>query len=335
MTDIRSEASSLTSRTRSVSAGAPVVAAHFLGRDAAFVLSEEAILLASPDGAERRVNVHEGGILASACDGARVVTGGDDGNIASVDARGAAQTLASDAKKRWIDHVALGPDGAIAWAAGKSVAVQNRKGQRRDLDIVSSAGGIAFAPKGTRLAIAHYNGVSLWFPNAQATPDILPWKGVHYAVTFSPDGKFVMTAMQEPMLHGWRLADGKDMRMSGYSARVRSMAWSANGDWLATGGSEQVILWPFSGKDGPMGKQPRMLAPHSVRCVVVACHPKQNVMAAGFADGMVLIVRIDDAAEILARRPGDVPVTALAFSGDGALLAYGCEDGQAGIVNLA
>ena len=92
--------------------------------------------------------------------------------------------------------------------------------------------------------------------------------------TFSPDGQFLVTAMQEPTLHGWRLADRKDMRMSGYSARVRSLAWTAGGKWLATSGSEQLVLWPFQGKDGPMGKQPRMLAAFEVRVAVVACHPE-------------------------------------------------------------
>jgi WD40 repeat protein len=205
----------------------------------------------------------------------------------------------------------------------------------KSVDIPSSAGGLTFAPKGFRIAIAHYNGVSLWFPNAAAKPEFLEWKGVHYAPSFSPDGKFIVTCMQEPMLHGWRIADGKHMRMTGYSARVRSLAWNAGGDWLATGGSEQVILWPFKGKDGPMGQQPRLLAPYSARCAVVACHPRQDVVAAGFADGAVLLVRTGDAAEILARRPGDAPVTALAFSPDGSQLAFGCEDGAAGIVDLA
>ena len=46
------------------------------------------------------------------------------------------------------------------------------------------------------------------------------------------------------MLHGWRLADRKHLRMSGYSAKVRSLSWSGDGDWLATSGSEQLILWP-------------------------------------------------------------------------------------------
>ena len=136
------------------------------------------------------------------------------------------------------------------------------------------------------------------------------------------------------MLHGWRLVDAKHMRMSGYAARVRSLAWTQDGDFLATGGSDQLILWPFHGKDGPMGKQPKLLSPHSVRLAVVACHPKQEVVAAGFADGMVLLVRIDDAAEILVKKPGAAPVTAMAFSPDGKSFAFGCEDGEAGIVDL-
>ena len=51
--------------------------------------------------------------------------------------------------------------------------------------------------------------------------------------------------MQEPTLHGWRMADGKHMRMSGYAAKVRSMSWSANGKALATSGSTDLIVWPF------------------------------------------------------------------------------------------
>ena len=135
--------------------------------------------------------------------------------------------VAADERKRWIDQIALGPDKAVAWSAGKTAFVQTGKGELRSFDAVSSVGGLAFAPKGFRLAVAHYNGVSLWFPNAKTKPDVLSWKGSHLAVMFSPDGKFVVTAMQEPMLHGWRLADAKNMRMSGYAARVRSMAWTA------------------------------------------------------------------------------------------------------------
>jgi WD40 repeat protein len=334
MTDTYADKPSIAARTRNVSTGGVVIAVRFIGQHAAFVLGEETVLLVAADGAEQRVAAHAGGILSAAGNTTHVVTAGDDGRVVVTGSDGKAETLATDEKRRWIDHVAAGPDGAVAWSAGKTVFARTGKGDLRSLDVPSSAGGIAFAPKGFRLAIAHYNGVSLWFPNAQAKPEFLEWKGVHYAPSLSPDGKFVVTCMQEPMLHGWRIADGKHMRMSGYSTRVRSLSWSAAGEWLATGGSEQLILWPFQGKDGPMGKQPRLLAPHSARLAVVTCHPTQDVVAAGFADGLVLLVRIGDAAEILAKRPGEAPVTALGFSADGKLLAFGCEDGTAGIVDL-
>jgi WD40 repeat protein len=202
------------------------------------------------------------------------------------------------------------------------------------MDAPSTVAGLAFAPKGFRLAVAHYNGVSLWFPNSQAAAEKLEWKGSHLAVGFSPDGRFIVTAMQEPTLHGWRVQDGKNMRMSGYSARVRSFNWSGDGAYLATSGSEQLILWPYDGKDGPMGKQPKLLAPMQTRVVTVACHPKQPVVAVGYADGLVLLVRSEDGAEIVARRPGGSPVTALGWDRAGARLGFGTEDGEAGVVNL-
>lgn len=334
MTDPRAGTPSVTDKIHAVKAGEAVVGAHFLGGAAVFVTGEEMLLFLSPDGGELQVPVHAGGILASAGDGARIITGGDDGQVVATDAAGEHRLVATDEKGRWIDHIALGPDGALAWSAGKTAFVRKAKGETRRLDVGSSVGGLAFLPKGFRLAVAHYNGASLWFPNAQAKPELLEWKGSHLGVTVSPDGKFLVTAMQEPMLHGWRLSDGRHMRMSGYAARVRAMDWSADGDFLATGGSDQLILWPFSGKDGPMGKQPTLHAPHSARLNVVACHPGQPVVACGYADGMVLLVRIADGAEVLAKRPGEAGVSALAWSGDGRALAFGCEDGAAGVVDL-
>jgi WD40 repeat protein len=154
-------------------------------------------------------------------------------------------------------------------------------------------------------------------------------------VSFSPDGKFLITAMQEPVLHGWRLADRKHMRMSGYAAKVRSLDWSADGKWLASAGAEQLILWSFQSKDGPMGKAPRMLAPYPGRAVIVSCHPAESVVAVGYADGLLLLVRIEDGAEILAKKPGAAPVTALGWRADGAALAFGTEAGEAGVIDLA
>jgi WD40 repeat protein len=334
VTDRTQDTPSVVDKTRLVSAGVPVVAVHFLDRTAAFVLGEEVVLLVSEKGDERRATAHSGGILSATGDGERVVTGGDDGKVVATSADGQSTIIATDEKRRWIDHVAAGPDGAVAWSAGKTAFVRTGRGDIRSLEVPSTVGGLAFAPKGLRLAVAHYNGVSLWFPNVQAPPQKLEWKGSHHDVAYSADGFFLVTAMQEPALHGWRTADGKHMRMTGYSARVRSFGWTASGKWLATSGSEQLVLWPFQGKDGPMGKTPQMYAAFAVRAIAVACHPRQEVVAVGYADGTVLLVRIDDGAEVLAKKPGLASISALGWDSTGTLLAWGAEDGAAGIIDL-
>ena len=334
MSDTTAPLPSLADRVRRIDTGAPVVGAHFFGTTAVFVLGEEVLLFAPEDG-ELRVGVHQGAILASASDGTRIVTGGDDGRLVATDADGAHQVIATDEKRRWIDQVALGPDNAVAWSAGKTAQVLTGKGELRSFEAPSTVAGLCFAPKGFRLAIAHYNGATLWFPNATgATPEKFEWKGSHLGCTVSPDGKFLVTTMQESALHGWRIADSKHMRMTGYSARVRSLAWTADGNFLATSGSEQLILWPFDGKDGPMGRQPKMLAQSKARVAVVACHPLQPVAAVGFGDGAVLLVRLDDGALIQTRAADGPPIGALGWDPTGRLLAFGTESGEAGVLGL-
>jgi len=319
---------------RPVEIGAPVSSVYFLGENAAFVGAEENVFLVNGQGEVTPVAVHNGGILCAASDGARLVMGGDDGRLVSLDTKSEVALLATDAKRRWIDNVALHPDGAFAWSAGKTAFVRSGKNEEKSFDAPTTVGGLAFAPKGLRLAVAHYNGVSLWFPNMAAKPEILEWAGSHLAVTFSPDNKFLVTAMHEPALHGWRLADNRHMRMTGYPGRVRSMSWSAGGKALATSGADTVILWPFASKDGPMGKEPAMLAPLQARVSAVACHPKQDIFAAGYSDGTVLMVRMEDGAEILVRRNGTAPVAALAWNARGTHLAFAAEDGDSGLLEF-
>jgi WD40 repeat protein len=331
---IQAQRASITDRLRPLDSEVFALAVYPFGDALAFVQAEEAILRVAADGSTQRIPVHSGAILASAAGGGAILTGGDDGGVMFTTATAPPRQVAADARRRWIDQVALGPGGACAWSSGKSVSFRNGAGQIKSLELPSSAGGLAFAPKGLRLAMAHYGGVSLWFPNADAKPEFLEWKGSHLGVTFSPDGKHVVTAMQEPMLHGWRLADGKHMRMSGYAAKVRSFGWTADGKGLATSGSDQLIVWPFGGKDGPMGKQPAMLAPLSARVTQVACHPAHPVAAVGYADGTVLLVRLEDGAEILARAPDGNAVSALGWDAAGQRIGLATEDGRAAIAAL-
>jgi WD40 repeat protein len=239
----------------------------------------------------------------------------------------------ADEKGQWIDALAL-RGKACAWSAGKRVRARDEIGAVKTWSAPTTARGLAFQPKGFRLAATHYNGATLWFPKVEGAPQTLEWKGAHLDVAFSPDGRFLVTSMQENALHGWRLQDSRNMRMTGYPAKTRSLSWSHDGQWLATSGADAAVVWPFKDKDGPMGKAPRECGVREARVTQVAFHPKALVVAIGYADGLVLLTRLADAAEILVRHPGDGPVSALAWDASGARLLFGLESGAAGLLSL-
>jgi WD40 repeat protein len=216
------------------------------------------------------------------------------------------------------------------------VSARDSKGQLKTYAAPSTVRGLAFAPKGYRLALSHYNGATLWFPNTAAAPDVFEWKGSHLDVTVSSDGRFLVTSMQENALHGWGIADKRNMRMSGYPSKTRSWSWSHDGYWLATSGADACIVWPFKDKDGPMNKEPRECGVRPAKVTQAAFHPKALVVAIGYDDGWILLCRLTDAAEILVRKgtEGDGAVTALAWDADGRRLLFGTEEGKAGVLDM-
>ncbi|MEJ0050759.1 MAG: WD40 repeat domain-containing protein [Methylovirgula sp.] len=330
------DTASLTDRVSPIAAGAHVTAAAFLGPVGVLALGDGTVVRVE-DQSEDRIPLHpDGAILVAAMVGKRLITGGDDGRIVALNADGTHEEIFREDGK-WIDALAAREDGALAWSCGKQVFARDAQGRLKNFNAPSTVRGLAFAPKGYRLAIAHYNGASLWFPDTNAPPELLDWKGAHLDATFAPDGRFLVTSMQENALHGWRLSDKRDMRMSGYPAKTRSLSWSHDGRWLATSGAEACIVWPFKDKDGPMGKQPRECGVRRVKVSRVACHPKALAVAIGYEDGWILLCRMTDGAEILIRRTEagtHDPITAFAWNRDGRRLLFGTGAGEAGLLEM-
>lgn len=289
------------------------------------------------------MTVHDGAILTIAPDAATTgfLTGGDDNALRRIAADGSVSDLVQG--RRWIEHVTTwcddrGRGGVIAFASGKQVELRDADGHAtlKVLEHPSTVSGIVFDARGKRIAASHYNGASMWFVQAKVdTVRPLEWKGSHIGIAIHPAGEALVTSMQESELHGWRLSDGHNMRMSGYPSKVQSMAFTRNGKWLVTSGADTIVMWPFFG-GGPMGKPPAEAGGiPGVMCTRVACHPVHDIVAAGFADGSVLMA--DTAAQRILPvcMGGGGAVTALAFSPDGCGLAFGTEDGRAAVVDLS
>ncbi len=307
----------------------------FLGDRAAFAVADGTVRF--PAGGETVVEAHAGGLLSAAYDahGHRLLTGGEDGRVVAIDAGGTAVEIASIGRK-WIGAVAGGPKDAVGFASGKTAYVRLGDGPLKEIAHERTVEDIAFAPKGMRAATARYDGASLFFPATDAAPASLDWKGAHLGIDFSPDGRFLVTVMQENALHGWRLSDGKHMKMTGYPAKVKDWSWSTRGKFLATSGAPAAILWPFGSKDGPMGKAPLELGTRGGQMVTaVACHPAEDMLAIGYTDGMILAVRFADSREAVLRRGGASPVRTMAWDGNGRHLAFGAESGEAGVIDIS
>lgn len=317
-----------------VEAGEHVVAAVWLKQTLALALADGRVLRWR-DGEVEGASAHAGGILSACSDGERLISGGDDGRVVATGTEGEPAEIARDPKRRWIDAVTISASGSLAWNAGKTVHARDDKGKLRSFDFASTPQGLVFAPKGYRLAVAQMNGVSLWYPNTEAKPEFLDWKGSHLDVTWSPDGRFVVSSMQENALHGWRLGDKPThMRMTGYPAKPRSLSWSHDGLWLASSGADAAIVWPFQG-EGPTGKAPRECGARHAKVTRVAFHPKSLVLAVGYDDGCILMIRLTDASELLVRPAlKGSGITAFAWDKLGKRLAFGTEDGAAGVLTL-
>ncbi len=285
------------------------------------------------------VQAHEGAVLCAALhpSGEGVITGGDDGKLVWSKPEGA--EVLADLKRKWIDAVAADPAGSlIAFASGRTLHVRDLRdpGFERAFAHERSVAALAFDPKGRRIAAATYGGMALWYARiADQKPQLLKWAGSHVAATFSPDGRFLLSAMQENALHGWRLADGKDMRMGGYPAKPRSMVFLTKGALLATSGANGAVVWPFVGANGPMGREAAEIGHEETALVTqVAAVGDTDRLVAGTDDGRVWYADLSGRDRQMLKAEKGAPITALAVSPDGGRVAWGDESGGVAVMTF-
>lgn len=286
------------------------------------------------------VEAHPDGAALSAClppAGEGVLTGGDDGRVV-LSTPSEARELAA-VPGRWIEAVAASPEsGLIAFSAARDLHVRDPADAAfsRTFTHEKSVAGVAFDPKGRRLAVATYGGVALWYARiADQRPVFFKWAGSHIAVCWSPDGKFLVSSMQENQLHGWRVADEKNMRMGGYPSKVRSLAFLSKGRLMATSGANGAVCWPFAGPAGPMGQQAAEIGYDEAALTTrIATAPDATWLAAGLDDGRVWAADVTGQRLVPIKSEKGAPISALAISADARRVAWGDEDGNAGVADV-
>jgi WD40 repeat protein len=146
----------------------------------------------------------------------------------------------------------------------------------------------------------------------------------------SPNDAYIATGNQDESVHFWFVETRRDLEMWGYASKVRELAWDARSRLLATGGSNDVVIWDMSGK-GPEGSRPLVLRRHTALLGALHFQHRGSLLASGGQDG--LVVQWSPLTRKTLRSVGslDSPITALSWSPDDQFLIAGSRDGTIGM----
>ena len=232
----------LEQRGFQLNVGAPVTAAVSTPENVVVGFGDGTLRFFRPSLKEPDViEAHKGVVLCMVADGNNVFTGGEDGRFLRISNTRDINEIANF-DSRWVDSVAAFK-GNFACSSGRNAYVWSLGQEKeRSLEHTSTVGGLAFDSAGNRLAVSSYGGVTIWERGERRWKSTrFVWKGSHGRVSFSPNDKYLVTAMQENELHGWRIRDKQDLAMSGYPAKVKSFTWVGDTPFLVTSGASEAI----------------------------------------------------------------------------------------------
>ncbi|MGD0102572.1 MAG: WD40 repeat domain-containing protein [Rhodopila sp.] len=269
-----------------------------------------------------RVPVHQGACLSVAADpDGGFLSSGADGQVARVQSDGEIRVIAqSDGP---VAMIAAGPGAWRACASGRTV---HRVGMSASsIDVETAVTSLALDPCGARLAISHEGGVTLWAGgNGQR---LLAGLGAPSGLTWSADGAWLACAAGDA-LHAWRLLNPAAVTVA-VSGPAGSLTTA--GSAFAAGVGGRVILWRPASPDTVLQL---CGVPNQATITHVGCHPRKDVIAAGYANGPVVLCQPNSAALMFLRVSGEGAVSALGFSPAGDYLAIGTEGGEIAVLAL-
>jgi len=210
---------------------------------------------------------------------------------------------------------------------------------------------IAFSPDGKILATGsdegtfkdyHHGKVWLWSTAKGKKLFNQPLEHNDWvrSIAFSPDGRRLATGCDDRNVTIWDIGSGKELLNRSYNGEIYSVAFSPDGKRLAAGGNySAVCIWNLS-----TNKTMDIPLPDNVTILSVAFSPDGKMLAA--ANNTVKTSTVINTVMIWNASTGDLmlqtspmmhsdKIHTIAFSPDGALLATGCRDAKAKILNAS
>ncbi|NEO83305.1 MAG: CHAT domain-containing protein [Spirulina sp. SIO3F2] len=180
---------------------------------------------------------------------------------------------------------------------------------------------VTWSPDGQTLAIAGGRTVQLWDAQGRRRARLAGHEQTVHALSFSPDGKALLTAGKEGVVRRWTLGGRLLNRWEAHGERILSVRFSTDGQQVATTSTDKTVkLWT------PDGQLLKTLAGHNAAAFQVAFHPDAPFLATVSADTSIRIWHLTGLQHLRLRHTS--PVTAVRFHPHTPQLVTGTESGD-------
>jgi Tol biopolymer transport system component len=192
---------------------------------------------------------------------------------------------------------------------------------------------LAFGPDGKTVAASGYHEITLWKTVDGTLERRVPGLSERtYGITFSRDGKWLVTASGDPGQYGlarlWTLEAGsapKPVRdLSESQDAVFAVAFSADGERLATAGADRTIRVYETGTGKPLVQ----IEDHADWIFDIAFSPDGKRLASASRDKTAKVFDVEKKESLVTFTGHGQPVYTVAFAPDGKAIATGGEDGS-------
>jgi WD40 repeat protein len=231
-----------------------------------------------------------------------------------------------------ISALACSPDGStLAFARGDRVFVTPAKSDAaHQLEAPAAVADLSFSPDGQTLAAAHQTGLSLW---AISTPDRkarqIPVAGEPQHLVWRRDGAWLLACLARDGFCVVDATTGAVHLHGNFPSAVRQADFGMPSGSVVASGAFRVAAWALTDQsDLTTGKAGLVLID------AIATSPNRNLVAVGYANGLLSLAEVGMPSEILLREDTGAGITAMAWSGNGSYLALAGTDGSAALVEF-
>jgi WD40 repeat protein len=278
------------------------------------------------------------GSVVFSADGKYLATGSGDDTAKLWDWEKNKEIKAFEGHGNWVTALAFSPDGAfLATASADKTAkiwsIETGKIMQTFTGHQDSVTAIAFSPDGKYVATGSMDTTAkLWnVATGKETKTFVGHKEGITALVFL-NNKQIVTGSFDGTAKTWAIATAKPQTtFEGYEGGILCIAVSQNGQYLAVGGTNEVVMiW-----DMATAQQVKILRGHKSSVNSIAFVPNANYLVTGSEDATAMLWDIEAEYNVEVFKGHQTKVTAIALMPDGSFLATAGADRTAKIWSLA